>query len=83
MISLVSNKSDKNHAHAHVQTREPRDRTAREASATDAGIGAVVDVATRGRAYREGGWTRFDDRTAPYSADDVARERERYVTVDR
>lgn len=181
-ISLVSNKSDKNHTNVH--TRAPRDQTTGEAAATDAGIGAgtggvigaaggalaglgllaipglgpvvaagwlvsaavgalvggavvgaaggivgaltnagvsedeahvyaegvrrggtlvsakvpeekvalaeaalvdmpSVDVATRGRAYRENGWERFDDRAAPYSADEVARDHERYVSIDR
>jgi hypothetical protein len=39
-ISIVSHKSDKKHARAHV--REPHDNTAGEAAAKDAGAGAAI-----------------------------------------
>lgn len=38
-----------------------------------------VDAARRGLAYREAGWSRFDETAAPYSADEVAAERRRYA----
>ncbi|WP_369062007.1 hypothetical protein ABOZ73_07485 [Caulobacter sp. 73W] len=37
-----------------------------------------VDAAVRGGAYRETGWTGFDPAAAPYSVDDVRRERGLY-----
>ncbi len=37
-----------------------------------------VDAMTRGDAYRQSGWDRFDDTTKPYSAEDIARERQLY-----
>ena len=36
-----------------------------------------VDLDTRGRAYRDGGWRAFDDSAAPYTAAELERERER------
>ncbi|MDB5469444.1 MAG: hypothetical protein JWR84_1004 [Caulobacter sp.] len=39
-----------------------------------------VDAATRGDAYRQQGWTGFDDTAAPYSVDDISRERALYAT---
>ncbi|HYE46322.1 MAG TPA: hypothetical protein VEA44_11190 [Caulobacter sp.] len=39
-----------------------------------------VDATTRGQAYREQGWSRFDDTAQPYSVDDISRERARYQT---
>ncbi len=39
----------------------------------------AVDAATRGSAYRETGWSGFDDKAAAYSADEVAAERSRYT----
>ena len=38
----------------------------------------AVDPAIRGAAYREGGWTSFDDNAPAYTADQVAAERARY-----
>jgi hypothetical protein len=38
-----------------------------------------VDPAVRGAAYREGGWTSFDENAPAYAADQVAAERTRYV----
>jgi hypothetical protein len=38
-----------------------------------------VDVAARGTAYRSSGWTRFDPSAPAYDADQVARERSRYI----
>jgi len=40
-----------------------------------------VDAATRGAAYRETGWTRFDADAPAYSSDDVDRERATYSGV--
>ncbi|MDO9338885.1 MAG: hypothetical protein Q7T61_21025 [Caulobacter sp.] len=37
-----------------------------------------VDAATRGDAYRQQGWSQFDDAADPYSMDDISRERSRY-----
>lgn len=37
-----------------------------------------VDPVVRGQAYRKAGWTRFDERAAPYTAAEVERERELY-----
>jgi len=34
-----------------------------------------VDREARGRAYRESGWTTFDENAKPYTADDLERER--------
>jgi len=36
------------------------------------------DALTRGRAYRDAGWSRFDPEAPPYSVEDVQRERLRY-----
>ena len=38
-----------------------------------------VDPAVRGAAYRESGWTSFDENAPAYTADQVAAERARYV----
>jgi hypothetical protein len=38
-----------------------------------------VDPAVRGAAYREGGWTSFDESASAYTADQVAAERTRHV----
>jgi hypothetical protein len=38
-----------------------------------------VDPAVRGAAYRESGWTSFDEKAPPYTADQVAAERARYI----
>jgi hypothetical protein len=40
-----------------------------------------VDVGTRERAYRESGWSSFDENAPPYGADEVARERARYTAL--
>ena len=37
-----------------------------------------VDALTRGADYRADGWSRFDVGAAPYTADEVVRERQRY-----
>jgi hypothetical protein len=39
-----------------------------------------VDPVTREKAYRDGGWREFDETLAPFSADDVARERALHTT---
>ncbi len=39
-----------------------------------------VDAQTRGQAYRQSGWKTFDNNAAPYSAEDVTRERSTYLT---
>jgi len=38
----------------------------------------AVDAATRGSAYRAGGWSGFDDKAPAYSADESMAERSRY-----
>jgi hypothetical protein len=38
----------------------------------------AVDLGTRGRLYRESGWSSFDGNAPAYTADEVARERARY-----
>ncbi len=40
-----------------------------------------VDAATRGADYRAGGWSRFDENAAPYTADEVTTERSRYTRM--
>jgi hypothetical protein len=37
-----------------------------------------ADAATRGQAYRAGGWSKFDASAAPYSTDQIAKERAQY-----
>lgn len=37
-----------------------------------------VDVASRGLAYREAGWSRFDESSPPYSAAEIDEERRRW-----
>lgn len=37
-----------------------------------------VDALTRGQDYRSAGWNSFDQSAAPYTADEVVRERQRY-----
>ncbi|HTI80768.1 MAG TPA: hypothetical protein VL614_10010 [Acetobacteraceae bacterium] len=39
-----------------------------------------IDPALREKAYRDGGWTEFDEGSAPYTPADVARERTLYST---
>jgi hypothetical protein len=38
-----------------------------------------VDPTARGAAYRESGWTSFDERAPPYTPEQVAAERDRYI----
>jgi hypothetical protein len=38
---------------------------------------SAVDLTERERAYREGGWSRFDPESAAYTADEISRERSR------
>jgi hypothetical protein len=38
----------------------------------------AVDLGTRGRLYRDSGWSSFDANAPAYTADEVARERARY-----
>jgi len=39
---------------------------------------SAINIRERGEAYRREGWTTFDERAAPYSADQARREREMY-----
>ena len=39
----------------------------------------AVDPAVRGAAYRESGWTSFDENAPAYSADQISAERSRYL----
>ena len=41
-----------------------------------------VDIARRGAEYRAAGWTAFDPAAAPYTPDEVVREREIYVVTE-
>jgi hypothetical protein len=41
-----------------------------------------VDPTVRGAAYRESGWTSFDEAAPPYTADQIAAERNRYIGRD-
>ena len=36
------------------------------------------DASTRGEAYRQSGWSRFDPKAQPYSTDQIAQERALY-----
>jgi hypothetical protein len=38
----------------------------------------AVDIRAREKAYRDSGWTGFDEASAPYTSDEVKRERELY-----
>ena len=38
----------------------------------------AVDAATRGSAYRDSGWSKYDDTAPAYTADEVSAERSRY-----
>jgi hypothetical protein len=39
----------------------------------------AVDLGARGRIYRDSGWSSFDANAPAYTADEVARERARYL----
>ena len=39
---------------------------------------SAVNIIERGAAYRKGGWNRFDPNAAPFSADQIRKERELY-----
>ena len=39
----------------------------------------AIDAATRGAAYRDAGWSDFDEKAAPYTNDEMLAERTRYV----
>jgi hypothetical protein len=74
--------------HAHVYAEGVRRGgtlvTARVADDKVASAQAILDShravnpTARGNAYRESGWSRFDESAPPYSVDEVARERGRY-----
>ena len=38
-----------------------------------------VDPTVRGAAYRDSGWTAFDESAPPYTPEQVAAERDRYI----
>jgi len=42
---------------------------------------SAVNIRERSEAYRRGGWTGFDDRAPPYSAEQARRERATYGTI--
>lgn len=50
-------------------------------AAAEAAISALpyVDVAVRGAAYREAGWSRFDEAAAPYTDEEIEAERARWA----
>jgi len=39
---------------------------------------SAIDLTARGAAYRQDGWTGFDERASPYTPDQVRRDRENY-----
>ncbi len=41
-----------------------------------------IDPAVRGAAYRESGWTAFDENAPAYTPDEIAAERQRYLDRD-
>jgi hypothetical protein len=43
---------------------------------------SAVNIRERGEAYRKSGWTGFDEKAKPYSADEVRRERTTYQPSD-
>ncbi len=49
-------------------------------AAAETALNAVpyVDITARGGAYRQSGWTRFDDGAVPYTEEEAAAERARY-----
>lgn len=59
-----------------VSARVPDDRVAEVEAMLDRSRG--VDAATRGRAYRESGWSAFDENAPAYDRDQIAAERSRY-----
>jgi hypothetical protein len=58
-----------------VTTRVPEADKDRYAAILDRG---AIDVRLRIAAYRQTGWTSYDPNAAPYTAEEIARERERY-----
>jgi hypothetical protein len=62
-----------------VSARVPDDRIAEVEAALDRSRG--VSASTRGAAYRESGWSGFDDSAPTYTADQMAEERSRYGTA--
>jgi hypothetical protein len=60
-----------------VSVKAHGDEEARVEAILDGGRGVTASV--RGAAYREAAWTRFDADAAPYTAEEVARERALYA----
>jgi hypothetical protein len=91
-INLVSHKDDK---YGLAKVREPRDQTAGDAAAKDGGIGAAAGgalgasggvLAGLGLTAIPGlgpvvaaGWTGFDPAAAPYTENEVQKERDVYA----
>jgi hypothetical protein len=63
-----------------VSARVPEAEQDRYAAILDRG---AVDVRLRVAAYRQAGWTSHDPDAAPYTADEIRRERERNRKVER
>jgi len=59
-----------------VSARVPDDRTGEVEAVLDGNGGVTAE--TRGTHYRRAGWTAFDRNAAPYSAEEVDRERDIY-----
>ncbi|USI73430.1 general stress protein [Sphingomonas morindae] len=59
-----------------VSARVPDGDVARAEAALDRS--SVVDVTARGAAYRESGWTGFDDQAPAYAPDEIDRDRASY-----
>lgn len=83
--SLTSAGVSKEHAHVYAEgirrggtlvTARVDEHRAAEVEQIMRRNGAV-DPDTRGRTYRDAGWTGFDDTASPYTASELERERER------
>jgi hypothetical protein len=59
-----------------VSARVPADRAAEAEAILDQNRG--VDAGTRGRSYRESGWSSFDEAAPAYDRNQIAEERGRY-----
>ena len=62
-----------------VSARVPDDMVARVESVL--GGKRSVDVASRGEAYRQQGWTGYDDKAPAYTRDQIVEERARYASI--
>ena len=83
--SLTSSGVSKEHAHIYAEgiRRGGTLVTARAEADQAAAVGEImrrnhaVDPASRGRTYRDTGWKSFDETASPYTASELAQERQR------